>query len=63
VDPGGDRAAQVAFRLPAAILAKLDEHVARLRRLVPGVRLTRADAVRALLERGIEAVEAEEREK
>ena len=54
---------QVPFRLPDSLLAGLNAHIERLRRLVPGPRFTRADAARALPARGLEAVQPEERER
>jgi hypothetical protein len=45
----GGETMQVAFRLPAKLVARLDQHVERMRRLSPGVAFTRADAVRSLL--------------
>ena len=40
---------QVAFRFTPELVARIDEHVRRLEARIPGVRVTRADAVRALL--------------
>lgn len=44
---------QVAFRLPVSLLKRLDAHVARLRKDVPGMSVSRADAVRVLLSRSL----------
>jgi predicted transcriptional regulator len=47
----------VPFRLPPSLVRRLDAHAARLRREQPGVRFTRADAARSLLEAGLAAAE------
>jgi hypothetical protein len=49
-----------AFRLPADLVARVDEYARQLRPERPGSRVTRADALRALL---IEALEAQPRRK
>jgi hypothetical protein len=46
---------QVAFRLPADLVKKLDDYAARLAREQPGMTFTRTDVVRMLLTRGLEA--------
>jgi len=48
---------QVAFRLPDDLVARVDRHVERMSEQMPGVRLTRADAIRALLTGALDAVE------
>jgi hypothetical protein len=48
------RTTQTAFRLPDSMIASIDEYRARLERRTPGVRVTRSDAARLLLLRGIE---------
>jgi hypothetical protein len=53
-DNKNDPTFQTAFRLPASLIDGIDKHVARLRRRTPGVRVTRSDAARLLLLRGIE---------
>lgn len=50
----------VPFRLPGPLVKRLDRHAERLRRETPGLRVTRADVVRLLLERGLEAAELKE---
>ena len=45
---------QVAFRLPESLIARLDEYVEHMKRSAPGVNVTRADAVRYLLNRGLD---------
>ena len=54
---------QVAFRLPNDLLERVDAHAERLRRDVPGIDPTRADVVRVLLVRALEAVEQTEKRK
>lgn len=48
---------QTAFRLPKTLLTRADKLVERMSQ--PGMKLTRADVVRAALFRGIEQLEAE----
>ena len=48
---------QVAFRLPSVLVDRLDAYAERLRQENPGIRVSRADAVRLLLTRALEAVE------
>lgn len=49
-----------AFRLPAELIARIDAYAERLQRDTPWATVTRADAARALLGRGLEAVEQDE---
>ena len=51
---GDETTVQAAFRLPVSLIDALDEHVTRMRKRAPGVRVTRSDAARLLLLRGIE---------
>ena len=44
-----DPTQQVAFRLPASLLERLDDEVGVMTKERPGVKVTRADAVRVLL--------------
>lgn len=46
---------QVAFRLPAPLVARLDAHAAKMSAEQPGMTFTRADAVRTLLTRALDA--------
>lgn len=48
-----------AFRLPPELIARIDAYAERLQRETPWSMVTRADAARALLGRGLEAVEQE----
>lgn len=48
---------QVPVRLPDDILKRLDKHVERMQVAEPGLKFTRADAVRTLVVRGLEVVE------
>ena len=43
-----------AFRLPDALIAEVDRHAKRLESERPGIRVTRADAVRVLLAEALE---------
>ncbi len=52
-------ATTVRARVPANLAARIDAAGARL---APGVELTRSQAVRALLAKGVEAVEAQHRQ-
>jgi hypothetical protein len=50
LDPDADGAsAQIAVRLPRSLLEALDAEVYRLRRLRPGARVGRSDAIREVL--------------
>lgn len=46
---------QLVVRIPSRLLAQIDEEVQRMRQEMPGVRLSRADAVRALILDGLRA--------
>jgi len=50
----GEPTKQVAFRLPVSLIARVDVYVEILSQENPGVALTRADAVRLLLNRGLD---------
>lgn len=54
--PDSPHAAQerVTVRLPAALIQRLDEHAARLS--CPGLRVTRSEAIRALLETALSSI-------
>jgi DNA-binding transcriptional MerR regulator len=52
---------QVAFRLPDSLIARLDRHTARMTKENPGLDFSRADAVRSLLTRALDQVEATKR--
>ncbi len=45
---------QVAFRLPSFLVDQIDEKAETWSARVPGIRVTRADVVRALLVQGLE---------
>lgn len=49
-----ERTIQVAFRLPSELIETLDAYVSDLRKRTPGLSVTRADAVRILLARGLD---------
>jgi hypothetical protein len=46
---------QVAFRLPESLVKRIDGYAAALSRAQPGIEFTRADAVRVLLTRALDA--------
>jgi hypothetical protein len=48
---------QVAFRLPKALIKRVDAYAARLEAAQPGMKVTRTDAVRVLLVRALDAAE------
>lgn len=48
---------QVAFRLPKALVARLDAYAARLEEEQPGMSFTRTDVVRVLLTKALDATE------
>ncbi len=48
----------IAFRLPADLVKRLDQHAERLRKQQPGLRATRADALRTLLTEALDRQEA-----
>lgn len=45
---------QTAFRLSEDLIERVDAYAAKLARELPGLRINRADAVRRLLEQGLE---------
>jgi len=53
-----ERGTQLAFRLPEELVERIDTHVKRLGRDNPGLDFTRTDAVRSLLVRALDDVEA-----
>lgn len=53
------RTRQLAVRLPARLLERVEAHAERLRRAAPGARLTRADGLRVLLTLALDVVERE----
>ena len=48
---------QIAVRLPNALLAKIDAFRAEIEKAQPGLEPSRADAVRILVTRGLDAAE------
>lgn len=52
---------QVAFRLPDDLLKRLDAFAADMAKNVPGVYVSRADALRVLLAKALDAEEAEKK--
>ena len=48
---------QIAFRIPASMLDKIDQYAAYMREQSPGLGATRTDAVRVLLAQSLTAHE------
>jgi hypothetical protein len=55
--------AAIYIRLNDELQERLDRYLARLRKQQPGFRLTRSDAVRDLMSKGLDVVEQDEPEK
>lgn len=53
----------VPFRLPSSLVTRLDRHAARLRKVHPGIEVTRADALRQLLIGALDREEGRHAEK
>lgn len=49
---------QLVVRLPGALVGRVDQYAARMRRELPGVRFARAEAVRVLLTRALDQLAA-----
>jgi hypothetical protein len=56
-----ERGVQLAFRVPAELVERLDAHAERLSREHPGLEFTRTDAVRTLLTRALDEIEGEKK--
>ena len=56
---GGDRTKQVALRLPTRLLDRVDRFAESLRSAEAGAVITRADALRILVARGLDATPTE----
>ncbi len=54
---------QLAFRLPDSLIQRLDRHVERMAKELPGLEFTRVDAVRSLLTRALDEIEGGKRGK
>lgn len=53
----------VAFRLEASLLERLDNHATRMTEQIPGMKFSRADALRVLVTRALDVAEAEDRKR
>jgi len=53
----------VGFRLPEALIEQIDAFMLELRRTSPGITISRSDAIRVLLERGLKATQSERKGK
>jgi hypothetical protein len=49
-----EKTKQAAFRFPLSLLRRLDAYADQMSAQMPGLRFSRADAVRVLLEKGLE---------
>jgi hypothetical protein len=49
---------QTAFRLPESLIKRIDAHAKRMETENPGLEFTRVDAVRSLLTRALDQIEA-----
>lgn len=54
---------QVPVRFSDDILKRVDKHIDRMSKNEPGLKFTRADAVRTLVVRALEAVESGEKKR
>lgn len=53
-----EKTEQVAFRLPASLVKRLDDHASRMAAERPGEEVGRADALRSLLAHALNEAEA-----
>jgi hypothetical protein len=51
-----EKAGVISIRLSLSLIDRLDQYAAKLRLITPGVNVTRTDAARAILVRGLEEV-------
>jgi hypothetical protein len=54
-----DRGEQFNVRIPHDLVQRIDRHLERMRRALPGLGLSRSDVFRTALGRGLDALEAE----
>ena len=52
---------QVAIRLPDALLERVEAHTDRMKEHLPGLKITRADAIRSLIAQALEQAEQPDR--
>lgn len=52
--PSRDPGEHVAVRLPTSTIVRLNAEEARLRAISPGMKVTRSDAIRVALDRGLD---------
>ena len=57
LDVMADDQRQVGFRFPVDLIERLDAYAEQMGRVMPGVKFTRADAVKALLEKVMSLIE------
>ena len=56
----GEKIRQVGFRFPESLIKRLDAYAKKMEAQMPGLRFTRADAVRVLLEKGLKEAGVQE---
>jgi hypothetical protein len=49
-----DKSKQMGLRLPVEIIERLDRYLDKLGAELPGVKLSRSDAIRTLIEQGLQ---------
>tara|TARA_R110002072_G_scaffold166502_2_gene319745 strand:- start:1145 stop:1318 length:174 start_codon:yes stop_codon:yes gene_type:complete len=52
-----DPRTQIAIRVEASLLDRVEAHLKRMREQLPGLKLSRADAIRSLLTQALDASE------
>lgn len=57
--PKMEKGTPLYVRLPAETIKRLDAELARMTKAMPGLALSRSDAVRVAIARGLEALEGE----
>jgi metal-responsive CopG/Arc/MetJ family transcriptional regulator len=58
-----DKSKQMGLRLPQELIDRLDQYVDKLREELPGVEFTRSDAIRTLIEQGLQKAGIPSKEK
>lgn len=58
-----DKMVHAGFRLPRSLLKRVDQHMERLERSIPGMTVNRSDAIKVLLLDALERAEASSRRK
>jgi metal-responsive CopG/Arc/MetJ family transcriptional regulator len=58
-----DKSKQMGLRLPQELIDRLDQYVDKLGEELPGVEFTRSDAIRTLIEQGLQKAGIPSKEK